>query len=244
MGLHHPQTQTDRDRPRPISTNPFPVLSPADFSAHYPQDAGAYLISYSGDYASSMLLDITLKLHPGKRIIPWFRYFLPGLDLTSHLADLVRARYNLRLYTSLCHGTINAMRMGLWCTRGIPDLTFPPADQSTSERQARSETDVIWIGYGYRDADSKSRAELMVNWPNGINLHGMVFAPLKFTRDSQAQAYCADNGIPIMTGRYGLEGVGAGIDLTQECMVWLKRAWPMDYSRVLRVFPRAETTRS
>lgn len=204
---------------------------------NFPRDTDAYLIAVSGGKDSEMVLSLAVRLFPDKHIIPWHMYFLPGLDMTEDLAYRIKHKYGLKLHTLMHWATCGYLRRGTFRAAAEPD--YPVVELADIERQIRSETGALWIGYGYKSCDSLERRGMMNSWPNGICQRRLVFAPLVDTSNSQVVEYCRVNHIYMPDNWAGKRTTG--IDLSPGCLRWMKMRWPMDYQRVLRVFPFASS---
>lgn len=202
---------------------------------NFPKDTDAYLIGFSGGRDSLMLLDLAVRLHPDKTIIPFYQYLIPGLDSTEELTRWVQGRYRLKLYTCLHWATVEYLRRGTF--RVMPDPEQPKMELKDVERQLRSELDVLWIGYGYKSVDSLQRRGMMHSWPSGICQKRLVFAPLKDCSGEQVRVYCDTNRLPVLHEWSSKRS--SGIDLSPQCMRWMREKYAEDYGRVLRVFPLA-----
>lgn len=193
----------------------------------------AVLVAYSGGKDSLVVMDLCLKAR--KRVVAYMMVFLPGMDYYASRRALAEKRWGVEVREYLHWNTTFFLRQGIF--RPEPDLTVPALRLRDVEATVRKDTGLNWIGYGYRSVDSlQRRAMLHRDFPNGICEKWGRFAPIHDWTQTQVLAYLSRARIPQPAES---KRKVFGMSLLPECLAWLRRDWPEDYKRVLKVFPLA-----
>jgi hypothetical protein len=111
------------------------------------------------------------------------------------------------------------------------------------ERSLTTKTDIHIFAYGERASDSFVR-RFYTRENDGIRIreHRTKLYPIWDWKDADVYGYMKAKKIPAPP-RFGEEGKNSkmsGFGLNRDCLTWLKRRYPNDYAKVLKVFPYAE----
>lgn len=220
------------DRSTPFRDG-FPSLTdPECFAAGEPL---GWNIGFSGGLDSSSMLDMAVTIAEDPDLVrPFFMALLPDMDYTRFWVDYAKKRWGVTVDVYQ-HWALNwYIRRGLfrkWADTDCPRRTLPDI-----EREVRAHTGMRWIGYGYKSSDSIQRRGMLHPWPNGISQERSVFAPLKGWSLKRIRIYLEQQKIvqPLLEPYQS-----HGINLSPQCMHWLRRNWPGDYKRMLKAFPLA-----
>jgi phosphoadenosine phosphosulfate reductase len=203
---------------------------------HFPP-TDKVLIAYSGGKDSLVMLDLAVKA--GLQVEAFHMYFLPDMDYSQHWCDFARKRWGITVREYLHWDTIELLREGVFRAEALKMRRVTIGD---IEARVRKDSGFEWIGWGLKSVDSLERRGMIFSWPNGVcnTARGKVFTPIKNWNHKDVKAYLTRNGIPIpKTDDESGNRTGNGISLDPSCMHWIRREWPEDYKRILKVFPFA-----
>lgn len=198
-------------------------------------DVDSVIIAYSGGKDSLVLLDMAVRRY--KRVVPFFMYFLKGLDYNRAVCRFAEQRYNLSVLQYPAPAASEFMRKGLFCA-SRPDA--PKFSTDDVYARVREDTGIQWIGFGYRAQESLERnAMLKRDWPYGLNLTRSYFAPLAWWGPPQLRAYLQSHRLPLPPSCSNRWNDRSGPGLKPDNLAWMRKYWPKDYDRILKVFPYA-----
>lgn len=217
-------------KPKPDYTyrDSFPDLS--DLPGH------GYIIAYSGGSDSTVLTQMALEVAGDAYLVkPFMMSLLPyQLDYYRFYREFAQRRWGVTV-KEYQHWSLSwLIRRGIF--RYMADASWPRVTLADVEANARLDTGFRWIGYGYKSIDSLQRRGMMSKWKYGVCPEREVFCPLKDWADHHVQDF-------LLRKRLGQPLDPAyrthGIDMSPECMHWLRRFWPADYAKMLKLFPLA-----
>lgn len=195
-------------------------------------DADSLLIAYSGGKDSLATLDICCRA--GKCIEAFFMYFIPGMDYSDFWCRYAEQRWAIPVRRYQHWNTSYYLRHGLF----REPVKAPKVTILDIEAAVREDSGLEWIGYGYKSIDSLQRRGMMNKWVDGINPVRKIFTPIKTWNNTDVRSYLSRRRIDIPVQINAKRS--SGMDLSPQCMEWMRREWPDDYRRVLKIFPHAE----
>lgn len=194
------------------------------------------LVGFSGGKDSWCVLELAIQVFGVENVHPYFMYFLPDLRCEQEgIERLYRRHPLLPPVIRVPHfDAIRAIRSGAFGNpQPIKNLT--PKD---TERIVRGRSSVGWILLGHRLTDSLHRRGLLTSC-GGIEVDFRRAYPIMSWHPQDVISFLASKGIPLPpsfgSGRHQTSNVG----LTFECLFFLRENYPDDYSRILKVFPKA-----
>lgn len=198
------------------------------------------LVAFSGGKDSLCALDMVVRSGTFDRVEAFFMYLVPGLQCVE---APVRARceaLGVTLHTVPHWETTRALRRA--------ELRFhsnatPPRqlNMRATELALHALTGIGWTAWGWRRADSLSRAIYLKQIGGFYTEHTQKLYPIAAWSTRDVWAYLRARRIPPPT-KLGASRT-SGVTLAPACLSWLHQQHPDDYARVLEVFPFADAVR-
>jgi phosphoadenosine phosphosulfate reductase len=193
----------------------------------------AIAVSYSGGKDSMAVLWLCTRIF--ERVEAFFLYTpVEGLRCVEEPAFAFAKRLGVNVHTFPDPYFVIAHREAHFMpyTRPMPNLDF--ADIWNAMREV---TGCEWIANGWRSNDSMDRM-ITIKQHTAVNDSMKTVMPLASWKD--ADVYDLLRHIkakrPLRFGKKRISGPA----LNADCLVTLKRSYPDDYARVLKVYPHAE----
>lgn len=187
------------------------------------------LVSYSGGKDSLVVLDLCSKIYP--RVVCFFMYFIPNLDVVEKQMDYARNKYGVQILYYPHWSLLNALKYN---TYRDEDKTFAGLrDYGLNDINhiASRETGIDAIAHGAKKSDSIWRAKTM-----GTKIYKNIVTPLADWNKWDVLAYCKANDLPVPDSS---KGTASGIGLTRKELFWLHDNHKEDFDRLARVFKYA-----
>lgn len=194
------------------------------------------LVAYSGGKDSLAVLDLCAKKF--QRVLCFFMYFVPGLEVCERQLAFARQRYGVEVCQFPHFAAIASLRDGLFCDQ--PDAVFNLPDIGLKEMYAwvMGATGVDMIVTGAKEADGLKRRQFFANVRDSSDpVWKHVIWPIRKWRKADVLDYLAANKIPLPEAQPG--AVTSGIGLQHDTLCWLHDRHPEDFKKILRWFPYA-----
>lgn len=203
------------------------------------KSAGAerVLVALSGGKDSLVSLDLCVKEFGAKNVVAWFMYFVPGLAIAEAPVRAAAARHGIELLT-IPHWDLPRMfkfavlRKHIRGTGDWRDVRLADV-----ELLVRARTGIDWIVYGHR-ADESLERRGMIKACDGCDEKRRRVYPLRWWKGADSYAYLRMNRIPVPSTLGGFRN--SGIDVSPECLHYLREHHPADYRKICNFFPFAE----
>ena len=171
-----------------------------------------------------------------KNVKLFFMYFIAGLDYTEHWCSFAEKRWGVEVHRMMSWATTGLLHDGSFCNAyPIPRLKM--IDTERAARQHFGWQDA-WVATGMRLNDSLERRGMLNSWASGYRLlSSRRCAPIAEWSEREVYAYLQRARLPIPD--MGIMERTHGFNLQPQCMYWMRKNWPDDYKRVLKVFPLA-----
>lgn len=200
-------------------------------AARYP--AGV-IVGFSGGKDSWAVLDLCVRVFP--RVEPYFWYLVPGLECEERELRRAERRYGLTVRRLLHPYVPGYFQSALF----MPDLggreRLRLCDQADSEAVLRRRTGLDLVALGWRKCDSIERA-IVLNQTGPHDAKARRCFPIASWTERDVYAYLRAAGIPAPY-QFG-ERRNTGVALKPRPLAALKKHYPDDYAKILRVFPHA-----
>jgi phosphoadenosine phosphosulfate reductase len=194
----------------------------------------AVLVAFSGGKDSLVCLDLCTRIF--KRVVPFYFWFIPGLEVAKDRLALADSRWGLSILHYPHPLIFEAMREGLytWESYKLNDLHSVKISLRESYEWVCKDTGIDLIVAGHKKADGQwRRRELTI----ATNIYEHVHHPLKEWNKWDVLAYCKAHQIPVP---HTYAGTSTSISLSPDSLEWLYTAHPEDFRRLSRIFPFAE----
>jgi len=125
--------------------------------------ADKLLVSYSGGKDSLAVLGVCQEQR--RQVEGFFMFFVAGLDYSRYWCEYAADTFKIKVHQIQHWGASQLLRNGNFCVpQNVPKLTLKEV-----EAVIKRNTQIEWIGYGYKTCDSLERRGILSMWPNGIN---------------------------------------------------------------------------
>lgn len=224
--------------PAPAQERLTPLASAQRYLARA-RAAGAdrFLVALSGGKDSLVSLDLAVKAIGADRVQAFFQYLVPGLRCEEAPIDYAARRYGIPI-TKVPHWELGRMvkyavlRPHIAGTQGWRETKLADV-----EALVRQRTGCDWIVYGHR-ADESPERRGMLKACDGVDIARRRVYPVRWWKGRDSYAYLRHHHIPVPSMFGGARN--AGVELTAECLAFLKEHHPDDYAKILEFFPFAE----
>lgn len=190
------------------------------------------IVAYSGGKDSLAVMDMCVKSF--KTVVPFFMYFVPGLECVEKQMAYCKERWGLEVMMYPHWLLYKCVARGIFCDEHYSKDDLVELSLLEIYSWVRQETGIHWLATGAKKSDSIWRRKCYFastkSWDWAIY-------PLKEWGKFDVFAYLEANKIPIPDS----SGKNAtGIDLSTPSLLWLHDKHPNDFKKLLRYFPFAE----
>lgn len=203
------------------------------------------LVGLSGGKDSLVTLDLCAKVWghtpQNDRVVAYSMHFLPGLECHDVPVDRAGRRFGVRVIKVMDYMTSNLIRLGVYRNHIreaiVGDKRLPKAGLKDVFAAVRKESGIRLIASGERMDDSLHRRGQLHKCSGYEEKTGRVF-PIWDWSQLDVFGYLRSRHIPIPVGvgKFSMNGVG----LRLETLKFLRENWPLDYQKILEVFPYAD----
>ena len=189
------------------------------------------LVGFSGGKDSCVTLDLCFKHF--ERVQPFFMYQVPGMSFQEKTLRWYEKKYGVEIIRIPHFETSNFLRYGLYRE---PDYSVPIVSTREMYEYLRDLTGIYWIAAGERIADSIVR-RAMIKSTGSIDVKRGRIYTLAYWLKADVMQYCKSKKLYI-----GRESQKLGFSfrsLDAESIGMLKREYPEDYEKVLKIYPLA-----
>lgn len=206
-------------------------LAPARFP-----EVKRVIVAYSGGKDSLVVTDLAVRFYGADRVVGFYLYFVDDMDLTRAIIAYAKERWGIEVIAYPHFFTSEYLNRGQFCAA---DPNVPLLKVKDIERVAKADLGAQWIAYGYRRSDSLERnAMLRCNYPGGVSEAWARLAPVAEFSRNDILLYCRRHDI-VVPSEQEMKTRSSNVGLYPSSMWWLRKWWPKDYERVLKVFPYA-----
>lgn len=191
----------------------------------------AALVAFSGGKDSLVCLDLCVRAF--KKVIPFFMYFVPGLECCETMIRWAERRYGVEVLRYPHWLISRAIRRGIYClptkrdVQGLPELTTHDI-----YRLVMRDTGIRVLITGAKDSDSMWRRRYFTI----TKMSELVF-PIRKWNKFDVIAYLKRNDIPIPVSLGTSSGVASGVDLSTKSLLFLHENFPEDFKKIREYFP-------
>ena len=187
------------------------------------------IVAFSGGKDALCCLDLCSRAF--KRVVCFYRYFVPGLAfIEKQLAD-ARERWGVPILQYPSASFVRALSEGYF---RLPFSGLPEIDTHDISRQVMRDTGIDLIVTGEKKADGIWRKRQMAN---NRYARQHLYCPLADWKKWDVISYLRGRGIPLPESSDGHQS--AGVDASQQFIVWLYKNHPDDFERYCEWFPWA-----
>lgn len=190
------------------------------------------IVGFSGGKDSIVTLDLCFKYFD--RVVPFFMWISPNLDFQEEFLRKYERRYKTEIVRLPHFEVSDFMRYG---TFREPDPDTSSIDINDIYAYMRNLTGIEWIAAGERIADSIVRRAMIKN-SGSTDGKRRRFYPLAHWRKNDVMQYIKKKRLylPRDSRELGFSFRSlAGCELAQ-----IKKLYPNDYKRILRLYPLAD----
>lgn len=190
-------------------------------------------VLFSGGKDAIAATDLWLRYHPKNNIFFYF-FFVAGLSFVESILCAYEHRWNIEIRRLPC-----AVSCGLLAARGgWRKKTWTNADV---EKRALEQAGLTWAVTGIKRSDSFHRRGMLKNTEYGIQTEAHKVHPVIDFSDREVKVYVQTNDLPL-SPTYDM-GLNRSMWVpTPQGMLWVKEHYPMDYKRIMAVFPELENS--
>jgi phosphoadenosine phosphosulfate reductase len=190
------------------------------------------LVAYSGGKDSLVVMDLCMKTF--KNVVPFFMYFVPGLECVEKQLRYCKERWGKDVLMYPHWLLYRCMKNGIYCDEHFSKDEMPEPSLLDIYSWVRAETGISFLATGAKKSDSIWRRRCYfsstAHWD-------WAFYPCQEWNKFDVMAYLEVNKIPMPDS----SGKSAtGIDLSTPSLLWLHDKYPDDFKTLLNWFPFAE----
>jgi phosphoadenosine phosphosulfate reductase len=189
------------------------------------------LVSYSGGKDSLAVLDLCARSF--KRIICFYMFLVPGLDVIERQMEYARERWKVQILYYPHRAFFTALKEGTFCKDTRWNEELPMIKLRELYDWVVMDTGIPQIATGAKSSDSMARRRFFKNTESWDD----VFYPLKGWNKHDVLAYCRAQGIILPDAH---KGNTTGVDLSTRSLLWLHDTYPDDFQKLCQWFPFAE----
>jgi len=168
-----------------------------------------------------------------ERVQPFFMYYVPNMEFQERTVRRYEAKYGVEIIRIPHFETSNFLRYG---TYRDADFTVPIVSVSEIYDYLRIKTGIHWIACGERIADSMVR-RAMIKHSGSIDEKRGRFYPVCYWNKQDVINYIKHKKL-YLPDEYAKIGHSFR-SLSDEDVSFVKRYYPNDYQKLLRVYPLA-----
>lgn len=192
------------------------------------------LVAFSGGKDSVVTLDLCAKYFD--RVEAFFMYLVPGLEFQERMLTWYERKYGIHIHRLPHMDTSTMLRYGAFT---VPDYNVPQIGINDIYDYMRRETGIPWIAAGERISDSIWR-RAMIKHSGSIDWQRGRFYPLAEWNKNEVMQYIKKARLKLGEDSKKLGFSFRSLDGKELSVI--KRIYPDDYKKILRVFPFAEAS--
>lgn len=169
-----------------------------------------------------------------ERIVCVFMYFVPGLEHIERYINWCKIKYPRIEFVQVPHWNLTRiLKCGIYCVPNpeIRILSLRDINESLQLRYGINDS-----FYGMKKADSLNRRLMLDTYENYI--HNGNCYPLADWTQKEILSYMKLRKLPHPV-RYSKKASG-GVGFDLNCYLWMRKYFPRDLEKVLKVFPMSE----
>lgn len=197
--------------------------------------SSAVLVSFSGGKDSLVCLDLCSRAG-FSRVVAFYMYLVPGLQLIEERLDYARARWGIEILQYPHWVFYKCLKMGYYRNTHHSFDDLPEIKLHDIYHMVQLETGIKPIVHGGKDDDGLWRRRMFSNTKGSKNYEHMVY-PIKGWTRYEVLAYCQTQKIPIPDEYRASAG---GVDLSQPSLLWIYDNYKEDFKRIAKYFPHIE----
>lgn len=189
------------------------------------------IVAFSGGKDSIVTLDLCFRYF--KNVKPFFMYICPELSFQERMLQWYEKHYQTEIMR-LPH--MDVSEFFHYGSFRPPDLTFPIISINDIYKYVRLQSDMWWIAAGERINDSIVRRAMMKN-SGSIDVKRGRFYPISAWKKKEVLQYIKYHNLYLSQDSKKLGFSFRSLDGNE--LLMLKREFPDDYQKILRLYPFA-----
>lgn len=190
------------------------------------------IVAFSGGKDSIVTLDLCFRYF--KNVKPFFMYICPDLSFQERMLQWYEKRYQTEI-TRLPH--MDVSEFFHYGSFRLPDYSFPIISINDIYQYMRVNNDIWWIAAGERINDSIVR-RAMIKHSSSIDVQRGRFYPISGWNKKEVLAYIKYHNLYLPQDSRKLGFSFRSLDGNE--LLMLKREFPDDYEKILKLYPFAE----
>lgn len=190
------------------------------------------IVGFSGGKDSIVTLDLCFRYF--KTVKPFFMYLVKGLEFQEKMLNWYENKYDTEIIR-IPHFEVSDFLK--WGSFTLPDLNVDIVGINDVYEYLRQETGLHWIAAGERCADSIVR-NAMIKKSGSIDFKRGRFYPIAYWKKQEVMQYIKHKKLYLSPEQrqigFSFRSL-AGSELSV-----IKKLYPHDYEKILKVYPLAE----
>jgi phosphoadenosine phosphosulfate reductase len=192
------------------------------------QKRDTVICAFSGGKDSLVCLDLCCRTF--KNVIPFFMYFIPGLECCEIMLRYAEDRWGVKVLQYPHWLLTRVIRNGIYCKPTKKDFAgLPEFTTHDIYKIVMQDTGVRCLVTGAKDSDSMWRRRYFTI----TKMPELVF-PIKAWNKFDVVSYLKRRDIPIPQSSGAAAG---GVDLSTGSLLFLYKNYPRDFARIRECFP-------
>ena len=187
------------------------------------------IVSFSGGKDSIVTLDLCFKYF--KNVVPFFMYLVPDLEFQETMLRKYEKRYGIDIIRIPHFELSNLLKYGSFT---LFDDQVSIVNITDTYEYIRAETGIHWIAAGERIADSIVR-RAMIKKSGATDAKRGRFYPVAYWNKKEILRYIQLKKLYLSPEQKKLGFSFRSLDGYQLSVI--KKEYPSDYEKILRVFP-------
>lgn len=189
------------------------------------------IVGFSGGKDSIVTLDLCFRYF--KRVQPFFMYLVPGLEFQENMLRWYENRYKTEIIRIPHFEVSNFLKYGSFT---LYDDNVDIVGITDTYNYLRLQTGIHWIAAGERCADSIVR-NAMIKQSGSIDYKRGRFYPIAYWKKNDVLQYIKYKKLYLSKEQ---KEIGFSFrSLSGEELSIIKKLYPEDYKKILRVYPFA-----
>ncbi len=196
------------------------------------------ILFYSGGKDSIVLLDMLSFLFDEIHCV--FMYFVDDLQHQQHLLSYPKKYGSKVVVHKYPHWMLTTYFRDSYFRFHRIEQNVKLLTLKDIEKHAKNQLGIDWVINGAKQSDSLQRNLMLRRLKfTSINEASQRVYPLSIWSKKDVISYIWTNRL-MLPESYGI-GKSNGVDLTIDCLLYLKNNYPEDLTKILKIFPFAET---
>lgn len=189
------------------------------------------IVGFSGGKDSIVTLDLCFRYF--KRVVPFFMYLVPGLTFQENMLRRYEQKYGVDIIRLPHFECSNFLKYGSFT---MADWNVDIVGINDTYNYLRETTGIQWIAAGERCADSIVR-NAMIKKSGSIDWKRGRFYPLAYWKKNEVLQYIKQKKLYLSKEQ---KEIGFSFrSLAGEELAVVKKLYPEDYEKILKVYPFA-----